>query len=282
MLPLRPLGMICREEASMPDDGGGGGTPLRISLWNLLYRIVSSNDHSRTAWGAILRGSCLAFFKEPIDDLPSSDNDASRRSLKEIFFRIPDYRVYDLYEFLLVDDRAEVKEADRKLIRRGLNRVLEEESAPVRLLRDRFVPLPDELGLDAVMTAEGKLTLFDLDAAGRHLQSAVDFLSRRPDPAGREAAREALIAVAAVVRTLAGGSGEVALGTIAPVAGTLGISPELARGIESILGYCHAVSGLPGSERVHPVDMAEASCLVVVCSSVINLLLSRTGGKDRD
>ncbi|MGB3401046.1 MAG: hypothetical protein WBA34_12855, partial [Candidatus Deferrimicrobiaceae bacterium] len=183
----------------MPDDDGGGGSPLRNSLWNLLYRIVSSNDHSRTAWGAILRGSCLAFFKEPIDDLPSSDNDASRRSLKEIFFRIPDYRVYDLYEFLLADDRAEVKEADRKLIRRGLNRVLEEESAPVRLLRDRFVPLPDELGLDAVLTAEKKLTLFDLDAAGHHLQSAVDFLSRRPDPAGQEAAREAVIAVAAVV-----------------------------------------------------------------------------------
>jgi hypothetical protein len=271
--------MICREEESMPDGAEVVGTPLRNSLWNLLYRIVSSNDHSRTAWGAILRGSCLAFFKEPIDDLPSSDNDASRRSLKEIFFRIPDYRIYDLYEFLLADDRAEVKEADRKLIRRGLNRVLEEESAPVRLLRDRFVPLPDELGLDAVLTAEKKLTLFDMDAAGRHLQSAVDFLSRRPDPAGGEAAREALIAVAAVVHTLAGGSGEVAMGTIAPVAGTLGIPPELARGIESILGYCHAVSGLPGSERVPSVDMAEASCLVVFCASVINLLLSRKGGK---
>ena len=71
----------------MPDGGEGmGGTPLRNSLWNLLYRVVSSNDHSRTAWGAILRGSCLAFFKRPIDDLPSSDNDASRRKLKEIFF----------------------------------------------------------------------------------------------------------------------------------------------------------------------------------------------------
>jgi len=77
--PFRPLGMIYREEVPMPDSGGGGGTPLRNSLWNLLYRVVSSNDHSRTAWGAILRRSCLAFFKQPIDDLPSSDNDASRR-----------------------------------------------------------------------------------------------------------------------------------------------------------------------------------------------------------
>ncbi|MGA6993268.1 MAG: hypothetical protein WBX50_05150 [Candidatus Deferrimicrobiaceae bacterium] len=262
----------------MHDVGAEAGTPLRNSLWNLLYRVVSSNDHSRTAWGAILRGSCLAFFKEPIDDLPSSDNDASRRSLKELFFRIPDYRVYDLYEFLLTDDRAEVKEADRKLIRRGLNRILEEELAPVRLLRDGFVPLPDELGLDAVMTAGEKLTLFDLDAASRHLQSAMGFLSRRPDPAAGEAAREALIAVAAVVHTLAGGSGEVALGTIAPVAGRLGIPPGLARGIESMLGYCHAASGLPGSEPVPAVDPAEASCLVVFCSSVVNLLLSRTGG----
>ncbi len=266
----------------MHDAGSDAGTPLRNSLWNLLYRIISFNDHSRTAWEGILRGACLAFFKEPIDDLPSSDNDASRHAMKELFFRIPDYRVYDLYEFLLSDDRAEVKEADRKLIRRGLNRVLEEESAPVRLLRDRFVPLPDALGLDSMEAAGENLTLFDADAAARHLQSAVGFLSRRPDPSAAEAVREALIAVAAVVHILAGRPGEVVLGTIAPVTGRVGISPGLARGIESLLGYCHSVSGLPGSGSSPAVDPAEASCLVVFCSSVINLLLSRTEGKGRE
>ena len=263
--------------------GAAAGTPLRNSLWNLLYRVVSSTDHSRTAWGAILRGACLAFFKETIDDLPTADNEASRRALKDFFFGLPDHRVYDLFEFLLTNDGAGLKEVDRKLIRHSLNRVLEEEKAPVRLLRDRFLPLPDELALDAVATAEEKISLFDLAAAARHLQTAVAFLSRRPDPAAAEAVREAVIAVAAVVRTLADGAGEVALGTAAPAALRLGIPPGLREGIEAMLGYCHSASGLPGSDSpANLPDLAEATCLVVFCSSVISLLLSRAREKTRE
>ncbi len=262
----------------MPDRGEETGTALRNSLWNLLYRTVSSNDRSRTAWGAILRGACLSFFKEPIDELPLSDNDEARRVFRRHFFGLPEHRVYDLCEFLLVDDGAGMKEVDRKLIRRAMNRVLEEEGAPVRLLRDRFVPLPDELGLDAVMTAGESLSLFDLDAAARHLQAAVAFLSRRPDPATEEAVREALIAVAAVVRTLGNGPGKVVMGTIAPVAEGLGIPGRLREGIDATLGHCHDASGLPGGGRREvPPDLAEAVFLVVSCSSVINLLLSRVG-----
>jgi hypothetical protein len=259
------------------------GTPLRKSLWNLLYRVISSTDHSHTAWGAILRGSCLAFFKETIDDLPAADSEASRRAMKDLFFGLPDHRIWDLFEFLLTDDRAGTKEVDRKLLRRGLNRVLDEEGAPVRLLRDRFLPLPGGVDLDAVATAEENLSLFDLPAAARHLQAAVAYLSRRPDPAPAEAVREAVVAVASVVRTLAGGSGEVAMGTVAPVAGRLGIPPGLRQGIDGLLRYGHSASGLPGAGTTGaPLDPAEATFLVVCCSSVVNFLLSRSGGKPRE
>ncbi len=260
-------------------------SPLRNSLWNLLYRIVSANDRSRTAWTAILRGACLAFFKETIDELPAADNDASLREFKRLFFGTPGHRVYDLFEFLLVDDRAGIKEMDRKLLRRGLNPVLEEEGAPVRLLRDRLVPLSDELSLDAVAGAGETLSLFDLAAASRHIETAVSFLSRRPDPAGGEAVREAVIAVAAVVHSLRAapvwtpsGSGGIVLGSVGPVRERLGISGSLAEGIEATLARCHALSGLPGAppDGEHP-DPAEATFLVVFCASVIRLLLARGG-----
>ncbi len=254
-----------------------GGT-LRNSLWNLLYRVVHSTDQSRTAWTAILRGSCLEFFREPIDLLPDSDNDASRAAFRERFFSQPEYRLYDLFEFLLSDDRAGVKEMDRKLIRRSLNEILEQEGAQVRLLRDRFVPLPDSLGIDAVGSAEENLTLFDLPAASRHMESALAYLSRRPDPALQEAVREATLAVAAVVRTLSGEKGKVSLGTVAPAAGSLGLSPELLAGIESVLRRCHELSGLPGSSSGGTAAARpEATFLVVFCASTINLLLETAG-----
>lgn len=266
----------------MRDHVAETGTPLRNSLWNLLYRVVSASDRSRTSWGTILRGSCLAFFKKPIDELPLADNEAARREFKDYFFGLPEYRVYDLYAFLLANDGAGMKEVDRKLIRRAVNRILEEEGAPVRLLRDRFVPLPDELGLDAVVAAGENLTLFDLAAASRHMESAVAFLSRRPDPATAEAVREALIAVAATVRTLGNGSGNVAMGTIAPVAERFGIRGRLRQGIDAVLAHCHSASGLPGGGTAEGApDLAEATFLVVCCSSVVNLLLSRAETTDR-
>ncbi|MGE5189293.1 MAG: hypothetical protein ACM3NF_04485 [Gemmatimonadota bacterium] len=258
--------------------------PLRNSLWNLLYRVVSANDRSRTAWASLLRGACLVFFKETIDDLPSADNEASMREFKRLFLGLPPHRVYDLFELLLADDRVGMKELDRKLIRRGLNPLLEDEGAPVRLHRDRFVPLSDELSLGAVGGAQDAVSLFDMAAAGRHIESALSFLSRRPDPATREAVREAVIAVAAVVRSLRGGpegniSGAgVALGTIAPVRATLGITGSLAEGIEATLARCHALSGLPGGSPEGEIpDAAEATFLVVFCASLIRLLLSRAG-----
>lgn len=266
---------------------------IRNSLWNLLFRVVSAGDRSRTAWAGLLRGCCLAFFKDTIDDLPASDNEASMAGFKRRFFGIPDSRVYDLFEFLLVDDRAGIKEMDRKLIRRGLNPVLEEEGAPVRLLRDRLVPLSDEMALEAVAGAGETLSLFDMAAARRHIETAVSFLSRRPDPAARDAVREAVIAVAAVVHSLRAGVGgkaagavaaagdgpapdPIALGTVAPVSAGLGIAGILERGIEATLGRCHALSGLPGAPPgEEPPDAAEAAFLVVFCASLIRLLLSR-------
>lgn len=249
---------------------------LRNSLWNLLFRIVSSTDYSRTAWTAVLRGSCLAFLKEPIDELPSSDNEAARLGFRERFFALPDSRVFDLFEFLLGDDRAGLKELDRKLLRRSMNEILEREEASVRLLRDRFVPLPDSLGFDAVAAAEENLTLFDLAAGSRHLASAIAFLSRHPEPAGTDAVREALLAVAAVVRVIGGGEGGIAVGTVAPVAGILKIPPDLLAGMEATLARCRSLSGLPGAPSGgRPVDLPEAAFLVVFCSSVIRYLLSR-------
>lgn len=257
------------------------GTPLRNSLWNLLFRVVSSTDFSRIAWTTVLRGACLSFFKEPIDELPLSDNDASRLALKDRFFDLPDHRVYDLFEFFLIDDHAGLKEMDRKLIRRGLNELLEREGSTVRLYHDRFRPYQDFLGFDEVAQAEETVRLFDMAAAQRHMETAVAYLSRRPDPESRGAIREAVLAVTAVAREVAArearmGEGEspLVVGSVAHAAAAARIPAELVRGIDLLLRRAHALSGLPidGVESPvgeEPVDSREAHFLVVFASSLI-------------
>lgn len=257
------------------------GSPLRNSLWNLLFRVVSSTDFSRIAWTTVLRGACLSFFKEPIDELPLSDNDASRLAMKDRFFDLPDHRVYDLFEFFLVDDHGGLKEMDRKLIRRGLNELLEREGTTVRLYHDRFRPYQDFLGFDEVAQAEETVRLFDMAAAQRHLETSVAYLSRRPEPESRGAIREAILAVTAVAREVAGGEirkGEekapLVVGSVAHAAAAAGIPGQLLEGIELLLRRAHALSGLPVDgvvppEGEAPIDSREAHFLVVFASSLI-------------
>ncbi|MFA5807120.1 MAG: hypothetical protein WC978_01985 [bacterium] len=268
-------------------DGGHdkSGSPLRNSLWNLLFRVLSSTDFSRIAWTTVLRGACLSFFKEPIDELPLSDNDASRLALKDRFFDLPDHRVYDLFEFFLVDDHAGLKEMDRKLIRRGLNELLEREGTTLRLYHDRFRPYQDVLGFDEVAQAEETVRLFDMAAAQRHMETAVAYLSRRPEPESRGAIREAVLAVTAVAREgtarevrKGGEDAPLVVGSVAHAAAAAGIPAELLGGIEAILRRAHALSGLPvdGVESpvgTEPVDPGEAHFLVVFLSSLIVYLL---------
>ena len=260
---------------------GKTGTALRNSLWNLLFRVLSSTDFARVAWATVLRGACLSFFKEPIDELPLSDNDASRLALKDRFFDLPDHRVYDLFEFFLADDRGGMKEMDRKLIRRGLNELLEREGTTLRLYHDRFRPYQDVLGFDEVAQAEETVRLFDMAAAQRHMETAVAYLSRRPEPESRGAIREAVLAVTAVAREVAArdagkGEGEAPLvvGSVAHAATAAGIPAELLDGIELLLRRAHALSGLPVDGVVPPageapVDPREAHFLVVFTSSLI-------------
>jgi hypothetical protein len=254
------------------------GSPLRNSLWNLLFRVLSSTDFARVAWTAILQGACLSFFKEPVDELPLSDNDASRLALKDRFFDLPDHRVFDLFEFFLADDHAGLKEMDRKLIRRGLNDLLEREGATLRLYHDRFRPYQDVLGFDEVAQAEETVRLFDMAAARRHMETAVAYLSRRPEPESRGAIREAVLAVTAVAREAAAREGAqeapLVVGSVAHAAAAARIPADLLGGIEILLRRAHALSGLPidGVEppaSEEPVDPLEAHLLVVFASSLI-------------
>ncbi len=275
----------------MGNDAGVSGTPLRNSLWNLLFRVVSSNDFSKSVWPAVLRGACLGFFREPIDELPA-ENDASRLALKSRFFALGDERVFDLFEFLLSDDRAGIKEMDRKLIRRGMNDLLQREGAGMRLYQDRFRPYADDLGFDEMAEAERVVRLFDMEAARRHLDAAHAYLMRRPRPESQGALREAVLAVAAVALEVARREAEdgeapplLVVGSVAYAAKAAGIPPGLLPGVEALLHRAHLLSGLPIGDETRPpagaIDEREARLLVVFASSLIVFLLGKGTGISR-
>jgi hypothetical protein len=113
------------------------------------------------------------------------------------------------------------------------------------------------------------------------METAVAYLSRRPEPSFRGAIREAVLAVTAVAREVAArevgkerGDAPLIVGSVAHAAAAAGMHAELLGGIDVLLRRAHALSGLPieGAEAPPgegPVDSREARFLVVFASSLI-------------
>jgi len=71
------------------------GTPSGTSSSGWCPPLISPGSPGRPSCAAPVSPSS----RKPIDELPLSDNDASRIAVKERFFALPDHRIYDLFEF---------------------------------------------------------------------------------------------------------------------------------------------------------------------------------------
>ena len=129
----------------------GMNDDLRNSLWNVLdlliwqskdfitkqYGIVRIQDFSSRLW--------FNFFKLPIDSRPKY-GDEILEIIREHFFNGEWYDVYAILEYVLAAQK------DQSLIK-AINKILERELSGYRFINSAFVPVTDELELEAVEKA---------------------------------------------------------------------------------------------------------------------------------
>ena len=246
----------------------GMNDDLRNSLWNVLdifiwrkknfvmaqYGEAGIQDFSSRLW--------FNYFKKPIDSRPNYGSDVLEQ-IRDYYFGVEWYEVYDFLEYVLSSRR------DPKLIS-GMNNVLDRELSGYRFIESAFVPVTDEVEIEAVQKAISEGPFSGIHG---HLKTALEHLSRRENPDYRNSIKESISAVESMAREVTDNP-KATLGDALLLLEKQGqLHFALKKAFSAFYGYTSDEDGIRHAMLEEPdISISDAKFFLVSCSSFINFL----------
>lgn len=211
------------------------------------------------------------FFSENIDNLEYSAGYTSGLSYKlyqirEKFYELKWYRVYDFIEFLL---RINVDNYKTNNFAKGLNLVFYDERLQYKIIEGIVTPLiSDEEAKEVGKATESKYSI-----ASKHIRKALELYSKRPLADYSNSIKESISAIEALVRVVLN-KPNATLGTLVK---QLDIHPALKEAIKKLYGWTSDEGGIRHSESGKEIKIGqeEARYMVVICSALVNYIISK-------
>ena len=244
---------------------------LHNSLWNVMDVFIWSRDRflykqygsadieefSRSLW--------FHYFKKPMDSRP----DRAHRILKairEYYFGCTWYEVYDFIEYVLLAEK-------NYRLNGAINNILERELSGYRFVESAFIPVTDELEVEAVQKA---LTEGPFSGVHAHLKQAVQHLAHRENPDYRNSIKESISAVESMAREVTGNP-KASLGdALAILEKSEHLHPALKKGFSAIYGYTSDEGGIRHAMLEEPnLTVSDAKFFLISCSTFINYLKAK-------
>jgi AbiJ N-terminal domain 4 len=153
----------------------GMNDALRNSIWNLLHELYDSQSQS-TYWIGIAKIIARYFRKLPVDELPYRDYEC-RRWVKEYFYSLSWYEIYDITEFICncINISAH-RNYTRKQLEDRLNEIFEREMSGYRVIAGLLAPISNPAETTEISGAIEITSRTGLDGAHHHLQTALALL----------------------------------------------------------------------------------------------------------
>lgn len=191
------------------------------------------------------------------------------RHVKVGFYALAWHKVYDFVEFML----SNLPPGQTEHMRDELNRVLQDESAGYSIIYNKITPITNELEMDEVEKAQHT----GIDEVNRHIKSSIEHLSRRDSPDLNNATKEAISAVEALCKKIAGDSDSTLGQALSKIQSNdpKHIDPHLEGAIRKLYRFSSDASGVRHShaEGKTQVGFDEAKFMVVACSAIVNYLV---------
>jgi len=255
----------------------GMSEALRNSIWNLLVYIFEVKDpynNSAMDWFNAAELIARFFRKVLVDDLPSTD-DYRRKWIKEYFFSLLWYEVYDFIEFI-IDIRVSIVGFEKEDLQEIFNKIFEEELSAYRFIDGIIVPISNSTEIEAISSALDISLDFGLKGAHIHIQTAISLFSKRPDPDYRNAVKEAISAIESVAKQISGSDSKGLSGALDELSKKIKIHPALKDSFVKLYGYSSDENGIRHAILEEPnVGFDEAKYMIVSCSAFINYLISK-------
>jgi hypothetical protein len=254
---------------------------LRNSLWNGLVifywaSLRKSEVHPLSVSKVWLRRLILDlwidFFKHPIDTIPEHSFIAFE-DIKNRFFSLPWYEVYDLIQFVAAESKE--KTANENFIG-YCNEILEREISGWRFVGGKITPVTSKEEISVI--EEALEAAESLRPVAIHLNSALDFMSDRKSPNYRNSIKESISAVEAICTLVAGTEkAELTQALTAMKKKGIRLHPALEQAFTKLYGYTSDADGIRHALLEEPdLHLEDAKFMLVACSAFINYLKSKS------
>ncbi len=246
----------------------GMNADLRNSLWNILDILIWKTNEfvmSQHGEGGIQDFSArlwFQYYKEPIDSRPDYGPDILEQ-IRGSYFSADWYEVYDFLEYVISIRKCP------KLIT-GINKILERELSGYRYIESAFVPVTDEVEIEAVQKAvsEGPFS-----GVHSHLKTALEHLSRRENPDYRNSIKESISAVESMAREVTENPKATLGDALTLLEKRKQLHPALKKAFSAFYGYTSDEEGIRHAMLDEPdITISDAKFFLVACSSFINFL----------
>ena len=273
MLLSQRLGLKPAAKLSQGRDLDG---ETRNLLWNALDALVWAYwvagdrfDPKAQAVGTMVRGIWAMRFKAAMDQMPpfkSSRVDTSGHDvLRRIVMKSSWIEVLDLIEFIV----KHLPKALNEPLIKAVNRMLELESSPFRLVGEEFSEITNETEIAAVETA-----LAEPGLASNHLRNALEKLVDRKNPDYRNSMKESISAVEAVCQKVTGKLGSTMADCLRALKGHHAFHPALEGALTKLYAFTSDAGGIRHAmtdDNEHPTR-ADAQFMLVSCSALTSYI----------
>src|SRR6266851_5065135 len=247
------------------DDG------LRNRLWNLIcvtyfatipkyWTYLSNYQDAEATFRAIWH----SHFKKTTDSISQSYEDALQE-LRELYFKLKWFEVYDFIQFLVdFDPQTNFIE--------NANGILKEELSGYQFVSDQIVEITSE---EEVAEIEQALSVSDsLKPVREHLKQALTLLANKTNPDYRKSIKESILSVESMSKIIAKLPKTTLGPALAALEKNIALHPSLKEGFQKLYGYTSDAQGIRHALLEEPnLDIEDAKFMLVSCSAFVNYLV---------
>ena len=248
---------------------------LRNSLWNLVLRTVFSG-HIDSQYARV-QFIAEFFLKIPRDEVPLHGHN-SQHWLKQRFFdeNVYWWYIYNLLEFLAHHTSETLYRFNSDEFILETNRILEEETAGYRFIGSVITPITNSSEIGSIADAVEISHAYKQFGAEKHLNTALELLSKRPNPDYRNSIKESISAIESLVKQITNEDSGGLDKALTILDEKVKFHGAFKSGLLSLYGYTSDEDGIRHAIlEEKDLGFDDAKFMLVVCSALVNLIIAK-------
>ncbi len=252
------------QRESMDDD-------LRNTLWSLVKIYFLDENQYLSHFTTFMKDTWFSYLKLPIDTL-SDDPENFVEKIREYFFHVDWYEVYNLLEFVVSNG---MKNEGDELID-ACNQVLERENSAYRFVGQQIVEITSQEEINEIETAITNAEPYA--GAKTHLATALKLMSDKIHPDYRNSIKESISAVESLAKVITGNDKTTLGDILKQFEKSKKIHSALSQGFSKLYGYTSDAQGIRHALLDEPnLTKADARFMLIACSAFINYVIDTVG-----